>query len=64
MENKARSYESTFLAAIFLLNNFHFIHKTFTKNSHMLCLLEGVYAEIQSHYEGVIQQQIHAYQRT
>lgn len=64
MENKARSYESPFLAAIFLLNNFHFIHKTFTKNSHMLRLLEGFYSEVQSHYEGVIQQQIHAYQRS
>lgn len=64
MENKARSYESPFLAAIFLINNFHFIHKTFTKNSQMLSLLEGVFGEVQSHYEGVIQQQIHAYQRT
>ena len=64
MENKARSYESPFLAAIFLINNFHFIHKTFTKNTQMLSLLEGVFGEVQSHYEGVIQQQIHAYQRT
>ena len=64
MENKGRSYESSFLAAIFLLNNFHFIHKTFTKNSHMLRLLEGVYSDVQNHYEGVIQQQMHAYQRS
>ena len=31
MENKARSYESPFLAAVFLMNNYHFIHKTFTR---------------------------------
>lgn len=30
LENKARSYESPFLAAIFLMNNYHFIHKAFT----------------------------------
>ena len=64
MENKARSYESSHLAAVFLLNNFHFIHKTFMKNSHMLRLLEGIYSEVQTHYEGIIQQQIHVYQRS
>ncbi len=31
MENKAHNYESPFLAAIFLLNNFHFMHKTFKR---------------------------------
>ena len=64
MENKARNYESPSLAAIFLVNNFHFVHKTFTNNSLMLRLLEGVYAEIQTHFEGVIQEKIHAYQRS
>ena len=31
MEHKARNFESSFLAAIFLLNNFHFVHKTFSQ---------------------------------
>ena len=31
MENKAHSYESPHLAAVFLLNNFHFMHKTFNR---------------------------------
>ena len=31
LENKARSYETPNLAAVFLLNNFQFIHKTFTR---------------------------------
>ena len=31
MENKAKNYESPHLAAIFLLNNFHFVHKTFSQ---------------------------------
>lgn len=31
MENKARSYESPQLASLFLMNNYHFIHKTFTR---------------------------------
>ena len=64
MEHKARNYESPSLAAIFLINNFHFILKTFVNNSLMLRLLEGVYADIQTHFEGVIQEKIHAYQRT
>ena len=31
LENKAHNYESPFLAAIFLLNNFHFMQKTFNR---------------------------------
>lgn len=31
MENKSRSYEHPPLASLFLLNNYHFIHKTFTR---------------------------------
>ena len=31
MESKARSYEHPQLASLFLLNNYHFIHKTFTR---------------------------------
>lgn len=31
MEQKSRTYESTVLAAIFLLNNYFFIQSTFTK---------------------------------
>lgn len=64
MEHKARNYESPSLSAIFLVNNFHFIHKTFMNNTLMLRLLEGVYADIQTHFEGVIQEKIHAYQRS
>lgn len=33
MENKSRSYEHSPLASLFLLNNYHFIHKTFTRYS-------------------------------
>ena len=36
MENKARSYESPFLAAIFLMNNYNFVHKTFTRSVSIL----------------------------
>jgi hypothetical protein len=64
MEHKARNYESPSLASIFLVNNFHFILKTFFNNSLMLRLLEGVYSDIQTHFEGVIQEKIHAYQRS
>ncbi len=31
MEHKAKNFESPYLAAIFLLNNFHFVHKTFSQ---------------------------------
>lgn len=31
MEHKARNFESPYLAALFLLNNFHFVHKTFSQ---------------------------------
>ena len=33
LENKAHSYESPFLAAIFLLNNFNFMQKTFNRQA-------------------------------
>ena len=31
MEQKSRNYESPVLAAVFLLNNYSFIHSTFTR---------------------------------
>ena len=31
MEHKARNFESPYLAALFLLNNFHFVHKSFSQ---------------------------------
>ncbi len=31
LEHKARNFESPHLAALFLLNNFKFVHKTFTQ---------------------------------
>ena len=31
MEHKARNFESTYLAALFLLNNYQFVLKTFTQ---------------------------------
>jgi len=63
LENKARSYESPFLAAIFLMNNYHFIHKAFTGNDLMLSLLEIVFENAEDHYNNLVSQQGRLYQR-
>lgn len=63
MEHKARNFESSFLAAIFLLNNFHFVHKTFSQNDQLLSLLEEAFPDIENHYSGLVMQQGRAYQR-
>lgn len=63
MEHKAKNFESPYLAAIFLLNNFHFVHKTFSQNDQMLNLLEEAFADIENHYSGLVMQQGRAYHR-
>lgn len=54
MENKAKLYESSTLSAIFLMNNYHFIRHTFTRNHLMLSVLEEVYPDIDGKYNELI----------
>lgn len=63
MEHKAKNFESPYLAAIFLLNNFHFVHKMFSQNDELLSLLEEAFADIETHYSGLVMHQGRAYQR-
>jgi exocyst complex protein 7 len=63
MESKARSYEHPQLASLFLLNNYHFIHKTFTRNEEMQRLLEEAYGDVEQNYINSITTHMRNYQR-
>ncbi|CAI8016816.1 Exocyst complex component 7 [Geodia barretti] len=63
MESKARSYEHPQLASLFLLNNYHFIHKTFTRNEEMQRLLEEAYGDVEQNYINSITTHLRNYQR-
>lgn len=63
LDNKARCYENPFLSAVFLMNNYHFIHRAFTGNEIMLKQLTEVFQDIEDHYNSLIGNQGRAYQR-
>ncbi|XP_065898323.1 exocyst complex component 7-like [Dysidea avara] len=54
MESKAKLYESSTLSSIFLMNNYHFIRRTFTRNQLMLSVLEEVYPDVDGKYNELI----------
>lgn len=63
MEQKARNYESPVLAAVFLLNNYSFVHSTFTRKELMLDLMRMALRDIEESYETFIDNQRKGYQR-
>eukprot|EP00731_Ephydatia_muelleri_P028523 Em0020g167a len=63
LKNKADTYESPVLGALFLMNNYHFIHKTFTRNTTMQPLLERAVADIEQRYTELIESEMKSYQK-
>jgi exocyst complex protein 7 len=63
LEQKSRTYESSVLAAIFLLNNYYFIQSTFIRRDEMLQLMKLALADIENYYITLIDNQRRAYQR-
>lgn len=63
LKNKADTYESPILGALFLMNNYHFIHKTFTRNATMQQLLERAVPDIEQRYTDLIESEMKSYQK-
>lgn len=63
LKNKADAYESPVLGALFLMNNYHFILKIFTRNTTMQPLLERAVSDIEQHYTDLIEYEMKSYQK-
>eukprot|EP00118_Oscarella_pearsei_P019386 m.205801 g.205801 ORF g.205801 m.205801 type:complete len:681 (+) comp39661_c1_seq25:704-2746(+) len=63
LELKARGYEETALSCVFLLNNYHFIHKSLTRNSTFLSTVEEHSPDVEDTYMQLIADQRRTYQK-
>jgi exocyst complex protein 7 len=63
LEAKSKGYDSPTLQALFLLNNFFFLHSVFQRNEEMMKLLEVHDSQVEGHYIKAVEDQISNYQR-
>ncbi|XP_065826280.1 exocyst complex component 7-like [Oscarella lobularis] len=63
LELKARGYEDMALSCIFLLNNYHFIHKSLTRNDDFLTTVEEHSSDVEDYYMQLIGEQRRTYQK-
>ncbi|XP_065184295.1 exocyst complex component 7-like isoform X2 [Sycon ciliatum] len=63
LEHKSNCYENPALQTIFRLNNFHFIHKSLTKSTDVLLVLEENTPDIEDNYNDMVGRERMKYQK-
>ncbi|XP_062508793.1 exocyst complex component 7-like [Corticium candelabrum] len=63
LELKSKGYEVPALSCVFMLNNYHYIHKSLTRNDTFLSTLEEESPDVEDHYLALIAEQRRGYQK-